>query len=151
MLLRELSYVTVLYGYDLSESLISVAQKKLGDSAVLKNIDFLQSDALPEVDVALSLGVLPYLFTEDALTKYLNLIQCKRLIVRTPCALDQNVVINKYSQELGADYAAIYRTVSEVEAILSSRFVLRSTERSYPNNIESKYGTKQYYFVCDAK
>jgi len=151
LLIRELTYIKNLHGYDLSEHLIQMAKRKLGDSAQLHTINFNFSHRLPQTDITLSLGVLPYLFSVESIQNYLSLINSRTLIVRTPCDLTQTTEINKYSEDLKNQYAAKYRTPDEIEALLAQKFVVEKAVRAYPDAIESKFGTKHFFFVCRTK
>ncbi len=151
LLLRELSSLEKLYGLDLSERLIEIGTKKLGDTASLAVADFTEIEEIPRADVTLSLGVLPYLFDLELARRYLGLIDSPRLILRSPCSLEDRVDICKFSEDLGAQYAAVYRTPEEVRELLIDRFDIIALERAYPDEIESKYGTKHFFFICERK
>jgi SAM-dependent methyltransferase len=151
VLLRELSSIKELWGLDLSERLIEIGKTKLGNTASLAVADFTEVEEIPPTDITLSLGVLPYIFDLELARRYLALIGSRRLILRSPCSVEGRIEINKYSEDLGAQYAAVYRTLEEIEELLTDRFDILSVERAYPDEIESKYGTKQFFFVCEQK
>jgi len=67
-----------------------------------------------------------------------------------PC-VEEREEINKFSEEYNDDYAAIYRTVTEYQSILSECFNIKHVDRCYPDEFESKYGSKQFFFVCAIK
>lgn len=151
--LREFTEIKVFYGYDISPNLIKQLKNKWGKWSGLNTYtgDFLHLKDFPKVDITLSLGSFPYVFDDADLFKLLETINTEWLIVRAPCNINEehiSEVINKYSEDLGDNYAAIYRTRSTYIHILSKKFDVFETTRAYPDEIESKYGTKHFFFVC---
>jgi hypothetical protein len=97
----------------------------------------------------LCFGAFPYIFDVADLDNILRKITSPKLLVRNPCSVDgESVLINKYSEELGANYSALYRTPAEYISILTKYFEVEDVLRSYPDEIESKYGTKHFFFIC---
>ena len=43
-------------------------------------------------------------------------------------------------------YASCYRTVPETHDLLARHFTVSSVDRVYPDELESAFGTKQFYF-----
>lgn len=149
--LREFTELEHFYGYDVSAELLSKLSRRWGDwqGLTAEVVDIVQLTSLPATDVVISMGMFPYVFEEAQLLHLLEIINSDLLIVRTPCTLKkEDECINKYSEDLGANYAAIYRTVENCKSILSQKFEVTQIDRSYPNEIESKYDTKQFFFVC---
>jgi len=145
ILLRELTPIKNLYGVDISNKLMRKEKGlRLITADVTKKIN------LPETDICLCFGIFPYIFDDDHIYNILNNIKSNKLLVRAPCALNEENkhTINKFSKELGANYSAIYRTLDSYKVILSKHFDVKEVIRAYPDNIESKYGSKQYYFIC---
>jgi SAM-dependent methyltransferase len=152
--LREFTEVGLFYGYDVSPSLIKRLLDSWGNVSGLKTkvVDLITLKELPATDVTLALGSFPYIFDNDHLYKILGNIESNLLIVRAPCTLNkEDEVINKFSEDLGDNYASIYRTVSNYISILSDHFIVSEINRSYPDEIESKYGTKHFFFVCERR
>ena len=150
--LREFTDISKFYAYDLSENLLNILKNKWGTYRFLetKAIDILSVSAFPPVDVTLSLGSFPYIFDDSKLRYVISQIQSNLLIVRTPCSVTtEREVVNKYSEDLGETYASVYRTVDEYVNILAECYDVKGIFRAYPDEIESKYGTKQYFFVCE--
>lgn len=149
--LREFTEIGLFYGYDVSPSLIEKLLARWGNAPGLKAkvVDLVGLEKLPKTDVTLALGSFPYIFNNEHLRKILGNIKSNLLIVRAPCTLDkEDEVINKFSEDLGADYAAVYRTIDNYMSILSEHFIVSEVSRAYPDEIESKYGTKHFFFVC---
>jgi len=149
--LREFTEIRLFYGYDVSPSLIKRLLDKWGSVPGLKAkvVNLITLKELPITDVTLALGSFPYIFDNDHLHKLLKNIKSNLLIVRAPCTLNkEDEIINKFSEDLGDNYASIYRTVDNYVSILSDHFIVSEISRAYPDEIESKYGTKHFFFVC---
>lgn len=148
--LREVTQIRKFYGYDISNNLLNMLKNKWGDSPGLtvKETDFL-CDNLPEVDATTSLGSFSYVFEDQQLHDVLNNVNSSLLIVRASCTLKkENELIKTFSQDLGAEYASIYRTVNNLISILNEHFIVSEVDRAYPDEIESKYDTKHFFFLC---
>jgi SAM-dependent methyltransferase len=96
---------------------------------------------LPTVDAVIIAGVIQYIFDDEAVAALLKRIDAPILWLRSTCTL-------KSQRELVKNdgYASCYRTVPETHALLSREFTVSSVDRIYPDEIESAYGTKQFYF-----
>lgn len=130
------------YGYDLSENLL----KRVNSSVKVKTYDCYNPEPLPDTDVTIMAGVLPFLFENETANTILGLIRSPVLFLRSPCALGGNsITVNKFSSDLQRDYASLYRTLPEVMELVGNHFRIEAVDRIYPDDIESKYGTKQYY------
>lgn len=150
LMLRELTDIKDYYGYDLSQVFIDNLVRRWGDCPGLKAVatNLITTEGLPKTDMCVCMGALLYVLDDADLKHLLSNILSDLLIMRVPCSLDQRMEINKFSEDYGADYAAVYRTIPEYMAILSEFFKVQSIDRCYPDEIESKYGTKQFFFVC---
>jgi len=150
--LREFTNIIDFYGYDMSPGLLDILKRKWGDwpglhieKSNIININY------PKTDVTISLGSFPYVMDDD-LESILKAINSDLFIVRSPCtSKKEDEIINKYSEELKENYAAIYRTVHNYIGIFSKYFVVDVVKRVYPDNLEGKYGTKHFWFVCKHK
>ena len=58
------------------------------------------------------------------------------------------VEINKFSEDLGDNIANVYRKKEEYVSMLSPYFNDINFFRCFPDEMESKYGSKQYFFIC---
>lgn len=151
LLLRELSCVERFYGIDVSGVLLDKALSRWGrsDNLSLRLLDVTDIDILPEVDITTCMGAFPYIFNDLDLEKIIYSITSDIFIVRTPCTMkEEDEYINKFSEDLGYNYSAIYRTVNSCKTILSNKFDIEGVYRAYPDDMESKYGTKHFFFVC---
>lgn len=150
--LREFTEMELFYGYDVSTILIKKLLGRWGNVLRLKTkvVNLVGLEKLPRTDVALALGSFPYIFDNNHLHNILENIKSNLLIVRAPCTLNEDdEIINKFSDDLGSNYASIYRTVGNYISILSEHFIVSEINRSYSDEIESKYGTKHFFFVCE--
>lgn len=149
--LREFTNIELFYGYDISQPLLSKLEDRWGEqkNLITKVQDFTTIMDLPCTDLAISLGMFPYIFESKDLCNILSKIKSKELIIRTPCSMSgNNEYINVFSNELESEYSAVYRTVNNCMEILKLFFKDISVESAYPDVIESKYGTKHFFFVC---
>jgi SAM-dependent methyltransferase len=150
--LRGCTNIKRFYGYDISENLLNELRLKWGTAEDLetKVCDFTKYINYPQVDLTLSMGLLPYIFEDDDLCSILENIKSDALIVRAPCTVKgQDEYINTYSDDLDSKYSAIYRTSQNYLTILKLFYTNVYFERSYPDKIESNYGTKHFFFVCE--
>lgn len=144
ILLKELTPMKHFFGIDISETMM---RKTSG--LILKVCDVTQAIDFPETDMTISFGMFPYIFDDKDLETILKNIKSDLLLARVPCTLkERDEYINKFSTELGKNYSSVYRTKDSYVKILSNFFNLEFVERSYPDEIEGKYNTKHYYFVC---
>lgn len=149
LMLRELTSIKEYYGYDLSSVFITNLIKRWGKYPGLstKVADF--TVGLPETDMSICMGVMSYIFDDNELKQMLSNIKSNIFICRVPCNLTgEKVEINKFSKEFNDIYAAVYRGIPEYISILSNSFNIIDINRCYPDNIESKYNSKQFFFIC---
>lgn len=106
--------------------------------------DCRQPGPLPRTDIAVNTGVLPYLFEDDEVRALLKQVAAPLLFVRTPCGNDERV--DTFSKDLGAPYKSRYRSVGQIRALLGESYGQVDAERIYPDEIESAFGAKQWYF-----
>ena len=134
------------YGYDYSENLL----KNLHPSIKSRSFDVYTDDltSLPKTDETIFAGVLPFIFEDDHVLKVLGSIKSEKLFLRTPCTLkDQSELVKTYSEHLESDYASYYRTIEHVISLMKQTHKIESVDRIYPDEIESKFGTKQFYII----
>lgn len=146
--LNEKTNIKNFYGYDISKKLLP----KSTEDIKFKLCDFTKIKKYPKVDMSLSMGMFPYIFENNDLYNIISKIKSKMLLVRSPCTLkSQDEYINKYSKELKNNYSCVYRTCEKYIDIFKKFYINVDITKAYPDNIESKYGTKHYYFVCKGK
>ena len=152
--LREFTDAKKFYGYDISENLLHKLGLRWGKvkGLELKVCDFTNNTNYPQVDLTLSMGLFPYIFDYTDLYNIIANIKSNKFIVRAPCTVkDQDDYINTYSEDLLSNYSSIYRTTQSYLSILRIFYTNIYIEKAYPNEIESKYGTKQFFFVCEGR
>ena len=109
--------------------------------------------AEPDVcDLVVCGGVLPYLFHDYQVEALLACFArvAPRLYLRAPCAQDETLV-NTYSEALGADYAALYRTPECISELLSDCWEPSEPRRLFPDEIESRFGTTQLVWTASTR
>lgn len=144
-LLLRLTDVREFYGCDISEPLLQKVNPKV-QKFVFDMYEGKGSE-LPKVDVVLFWASLQYVFEDDVVEDLLEGLQCKKLFIRTPCD-KEDLIINKWSEDLGGEYASRYMTLDNLLKLLSQHFTIQDVSRAYPDEIESKYGTKQWLIEC---
>lgn len=125
------------HGYDVAADLL----KNIDPRVQTKVYDMNDPGPLPEVDGAIIAGVIQYLFDEAAVDKVLSLLRSPVVWIRSTCTLkaeDEPVVRD--------GYASKYRTIPNTLALISKHFEVTAVDRVYPDEIESPFGTKQFYF-----
>jgi len=152
--LREFTEITKFYGYDISEKLLQQLVYRWGKTKGLKAdvCDFVEVAKFPKTDLTVSMGMFPYIFNVDDLESIIDAVTSDTFIVRVPCTgKEEDEYIDTYSKDLNANYSSIYRTKENYLSILKKFYKEVNVERSYSDDIESKYGTKHYFFVCKEK
>lgn len=105
---------------------------------------------LPHAEFAICAGVLPFIFEDSQVDRLLSKIQSPTIYVRAPCSIGgDDIHVNGYSEKLGAEYSSVYRTRDHVSSLLDGRFETIQHGRSYTDDIESEFGTKQFYWLCE--
>ena len=125
------------YGLDVAQDLLKEVDPRVKTAVY----DLLSPGPLPATDVTIVAGVIQYVFDDEAVRRALSLIHSPLVLVRSTCTLlpeDERVVRD--------DYGSLYRTLQHTLALLSEDFVVAAVDRVYPDEIESKFGTKQFYF-----
>lgn len=130
------------YAYDWAEDLM----RNISPSIKTEIYDCNNPKKLPKVDIIVFAGVLPFIFNDEKVVKLFECFDCKEIFLRAPCSLNTREVINTYSDHLKEQYASVYRTTDEVKKLIETKFNLKETVRIYPDDIESQFGTKQFYF-----
>lgn len=125
------------YGYDVAADLLKGIDPRVKTSVY----DLAQPGPLPSVDVTILAGVIQYLFDDDAVSAVLSRITSGLLLVRSTCTLEE-----KDESVVRDGYASFYRTLPHTHELLSQHFRVVSVDRIYPDEIESPFGTKQFYF-----
>ena len=149
-ILHEKTNIDKFYCYELSENLLQ--NLDIESERIVKKVYNINkcSDPLPNVDVLICAGVLPFIFSDNNFIE--RLTKTKLLLLRAPCTLKETEeIVDKFSTDLNYHYTALYRTVDNTKKLLEPYFRVDLIKRIYPDELESKYGTCQYYFVCFPK
>jgi len=140
--LIHLTHFKKFYGFDVSKNLL----KHVNPIVETKVYDCYKPEDLPHTDVTIMAGVLPFLFEDQVVDTILSMIKSPIVFIRMPCTLEEeSEYVNKFSEELKRDYASLYRTLPHVMGLISRHFRIEAVDRVYPDVIESKFGTKQFY------
>ena len=160
----------VLYtGIDFSPSLIAIAEEKYRDDnrchffvrkAYELTSDLMAASGRPFTHVIIS-GVLLYLNNEEVTQIFYNLAAITQpdtlIFIREPLANEQRLTLKgHWSDELNAQYNAIYRTADELAALVTQcadvlPLELLDTGPMYPEDFNNRKETQQYYFIYKRK
>jgi hypothetical protein len=102
---------------------------------------------LPSADVTISMNMFPYIFDDEILDKTIASVKSDIFIVRATCEKER-LVVNSFSEDLGYEYSACYRTILEYSDIMNKYYTEVEITRAFPDEIESRYGSKQMFFLC---
>jgi SAM-dependent methyltransferase len=125
------------HGYDLSPDLLRGIDPRIHTAV----FDIANPGPLPPVDAAILAGVIQYVFDDGAVAALLERLDTPIVWVRSTCTLKAE------GERVSKDgYASYYRTVPGTHALLSRAFDVTAVDRVYPDELESAFGTKQFYF-----
>lgn len=148
ILLRELTYIKKFYCYDIGEAMLSTIGGNR-DSELITKVWNANEDnfEFPSTDVTISMNMFPYIFDDEILEKTISNVKSDIFLFRVTCETDR-LVINNFSEDLGKSYSACYRTLMEYADIVNKYYTEVEIIRCFPDEIESRYGSKQYFFKC---
>lgn len=148
--LLELTDFKKYYGFDFSKNLLKNLNPKIKSQVF--NVYDKRFSEIPTVDNIICGGMIGYIFEDEIIEDMLKNLKTKKLFLRTPCTLkSEDDYVNTYSKKLQSNYSSKYRTVSNVIKLIEKNFIIESIDRAYPDNIESEYDTKQFYFCARSK
>jgi len=152
--LQELTDISSYYCYDISSGMLSTLDtRSLRGATIHSNIVDLANlpagFSFPKADVTICFGVFQYL-SDEVVSKLLRNINSRSLLIRDACYMphEGRQVINTYSEQLSAQYACRYRTVTEYLQLCcdtDSGWHLKDLRRAFPDSIESNFGSKQWF------
>jgi len=125
------------HGYDVSPGLL----ERIDPRVKTRVYDIAEPGPLPEVDATIIAGVIQYVFDDGAIDELFGRITSPIVWIRSTCTLQ-----NQRESVVNEGYASCYRTVPETHALIARHFEVDAVDRIYPDAIESKFGTKQFYF-----
>ena len=104
-------------------------------------------------DLYFLLGVIQYIIDDSNLESLFAKIAESMddnsfLLLRNSSSLESDLLINNYSEDLNSEYSAKYRTIKSIDTLLR-KVNLKIIEWQFllPKELDSKYGTRQVYFV----
>lgn len=125
------------YGYDVAADLLRGIDPRVRTAV----FDIASPGSLPEVDAIIVAGVIQYVFDDEHVDALFAQMRAPIVWVRSTCTLKPQA-----EKVVKDGYASLYRTVPETHALLSRRFEIAAVDRVYPDELESAFGTKQFYF-----
>ncbi len=153
-MLNELTNISDFHCYDISPGMLEKLDSRniRGANITTYCLDLCGNYKEPfhSSDLTTVLGVNMYL-TDEQILKQFSKIRSSVVITRDPCSPVREE-INKYSEDLGSDYSAVYRTTKEYAALYEEAgFKVIYNKRAFPDEIESKFGTRQQFYICEKK
>ena len=76
-----------------------------------------------------------------------------QLYIREPVAIDERLTLDRfYSEELGSDYSAVYRSIPEFQQmfdayLMSAGFSVKHADWLYSPELSNRVETAQHYWV----
>lgn len=110
--------------------------------------------AQSDIDVAVAFGWATYIIHDDILHRNLVTLRARKLLLKAaepPQDRFSRLLVNHFSQDLGAHYIALYRSMSEMASLLRySGWCIREIHRDiYPKSADSHYGNRNYLLVAE--
>lgn len=103
-------------------------------------------------DVILLFGVLNYFNDNDAATIYRNCYSMLKddgvLLVKHACGIQDDVIIDKYSEQIGDWYHVLYRQINNDEILLHKTGFETERINIYPDRLNPWDNTHYYAFVA---
>jgi SAM-dependent methyltransferase len=148
ILLRELTYIKDYYCFDISKDMLATIGPNRDSNLHLITWDA-NTNAIkfPKTDVTISMNMLVYVFDDAKFEEIVKAVQSDTFIVRLSCDTEKKL-INTHSADLGKDYSACYRTVEHCTEVFQKYYKEVTVSRAFSDEIESKYGNKQMFFLC---
>ncbi|HEY6642288.1 class I SAM-dependent methyltransferase [Povalibacter sp.] len=125
------------HGYDVAADLLKDMDPRIRTCV----FDIANPGPLPEVDAAIVAGVIQYVFDDQVVDALFARLSAPIVWVRSTCSLAAEA-----ERVVRDGYASNYRTVPQTYELLSRHFEITAVDRVYPDELESPFGTKQFYF-----
>ncbi|MDR7119207.1 class I SAM-dependent methyltransferase [Rheinheimera soli] len=151
-------------GTDFSAGLIQIAKDRFSEHENIKFINLAAQDTKKEnlegetdFNLVIISGLLIYLNDLDCLTLFENIANCVtkecQIYIREPVAIESRLTLNKiFSEELSAEYSAVYRTFDEVQALLApalfnSGFKVQHRGKLFSTALSNRKETEQHFMI----
>lgn len=135
--LLRLTDLTELHGYDVAADLMRGIDPRIHTEV----FDIARPGTLPVVDATVVAGVIQYIFDDEIVAGLFSRLTSPIVWVRSTCSLKPE------GERVERDgYASYYRTLPQTYDLLSRHFAVAAVDRAYPDELESPFGTKQFYF-----
>jgi SAM-dependent methyltransferase len=147
--LEALTEVENYYAYEYSENLLNCLPDN--NKIIKKVYDCTNPVQLPVSDLTIFSGVAPFIFDDQNLEEIFSLIKSDYLFFKSPFSLEEEVLVDKFSDELNSHYCSKYRNIENVLPMIKKYFKIIEINKIYPEGIESKFSTKQIAFWCEKR
>ena len=139
-LLMETTDIKDFFACDISPRLLAFVD----DSVIKFTYDAYEPTSLPAADIALLSSVVHYITDDDILQRFMKNIQSRVVFIKAPC-VEEGETIGRTKSGVGDNYVACYRRLEELLAIVGRVFDIADVSRAYPDEIESKFGSLQFW------
>ncbi len=131
-------------------SFLQMAEKR--PNLVLHESDILHYKTHEEFDLCVLFGVMNYFDEEESDIIYqriYNLLDDKGvLLVKHQCGVSEDVIVDRFSENLNAEYFAFYRSWAREKSMLERHFQDVEVVDIYPSDLNVWENTHFYAFVC---
>ena len=151
-------------GTDFSAGLIQIANDRFLEQVHIRFMNLSAQDTKKEnlagqddFNIVIISGLLIYLNDSDCLELFHNIVQCVakqcQIYIREPVAIESRLTLDKvFSEELSAEYSAVYRTRDEIEALLTpslftSGFTVLHTGKLFSTALSNRKETEQHFMI----
>lgn len=120
---------------------------------VKKVVDLPYYEDDDQYDVILLFGILNFLNNDEVIQLYKicqKLLKEKgMLLIKHACAVHEDLLIDNYSEVLGQDYHALYRSLANDQQLISKIFSSHVVVDIYPKHLNPWSNTHFYAFVVE--
>jgi SAM-dependent methyltransferase len=144
-LLLDTTEIKRVYGLDVSSNLLGLVDERIIQVGWdLRKGFSLVRDIFPKVDTTIMSSVIQYILEDVVFDEILRDLKTKTIFIKSPfCRKDKT--INKNKSGVGDRYVSRYRKLDEVIYMVNEHFKVTDVCRAYPDEIESKFGSLQYW------
>lgn len=135
-----------IYLYDINEMVVfkTLISTPLNFNGEHGNLNEYIPSEVTDTDMVTWLGGITYIVDDDRAEEII--CSMKNIIIRTTC-YDEEIYVNKFSDDFNTNYEAKYRTKNKILSWLNKYFNSVKYEKIYPKSLETKYGGITYLFV----
>ena len=136
---------------------VDSSEEFLKKAVPYENVDFLVGDATTYTDnsfydLILAYGITIYMDDDGLLQMLKNIFSMLNsdgvLVLKNQWGVENRLVVDGYSEGLGSDYYAIYRSLDEIKLLLAECGFSFEVVDIYPEYMNLWKNTHEYAFIC---